>query len=40
MNDGAQIKIYGDVVDVVLDDDDEDRPAMETTGVESMSLSE
>jgi hypothetical protein len=40
MDDDGKIKIYGDVVDEVLDDDDKDRVAMETTGMESMSLSE
>jgi hypothetical protein len=36
----AQIKICGDVVGEVPDDDDEDGPAMEITGAESMPLSE
>jgi hypothetical protein len=40
MDDGAQIEIPGYVVGEVPDDDDEDGPAMETAGVESMSLSE
>jgi hypothetical protein len=40
MDGGAQIEIYGDVVGGVPDDDDEDGPAMETAGAESMPLSE
>jgi hypothetical protein len=37
---GAQIKIHGDVVGEVPDDDDEDGSAMETTCAELMPLSE
>jgi hypothetical protein len=40
MDGSAQIKILGDVVGGVPDDDDEDGPAMETADVESMPLSE
>jgi hypothetical protein len=40
MDDGVQIKICGDVVGEVPDDDDEDGPAMETAGAKSMPLSE
>jgi hypothetical protein len=40
VDDGAQIKIRGDGVGEVPDDDDEDRSAIETAGAESMSLLE
>jgi hypothetical protein len=43
MDDGTQIEIHGDVVGEVSDDDDEkdeDGPAKETAGTESMPLSE
>jgi hypothetical protein len=40
MDGGAHIKIRGDVVGGVPDDDDKDGPAMETASAESMSLSE
>jgi hypothetical protein len=40
MDNDTHIKIHGDVVGEVLDDDDEDGPAMETIGVDSMPLSE
>jgi hypothetical protein len=40
MDDDAQIEIRGDVVGEVPDDHNEDGPAMETVGVESMPLSE
>jgi hypothetical protein len=40
MYSSAQIEICGDIVGGVPDDDDEDGPAMETAGIESMSLSE
>jgi hypothetical protein len=39
IDDGAQIKIRGDVVGEVPDNDDEDGQTMDTTGAESMSLS-
>jgi hypothetical protein len=38
MDNMAQIKIRGDVVGEVPDDNDKDRLTMETVGVESMSL--
>jgi hypothetical protein len=37
MDGGVQIKIWGDVVDEVPNDDE---PAMETAGAESMPLTE
>jgi hypothetical protein len=40
MDDIVQIEFHGFVVGEVLDDDDEDRATMETTGTESMTLSE
>jgi hypothetical protein len=40
MDDGTHIKIHGDVVGEVPDDDDEDGSAMETVGVDSMLLLE
>jgi hypothetical protein len=40
MDDGAQIKIHGDIISEVPDDDDKDGHGLETTGVESMPLSE
>jgi hypothetical protein len=38
MDDGAQIEIRGDSVGEILDNDD--GPSMESTGADSMSLSE
>jgi hypothetical protein len=40
MDGGIQIKIRGDVVGGVPDDDDKDGPMMETAGAESLTLSE
>jgi hypothetical protein len=40
VDNGVQIKIHGDVVGEVPDDDEEDGPAMEAASAESMSLSE
>jgi hypothetical protein len=40
VDDSAQIEIHGDGIGEVSDDDDEDGPAMETSGVESVPLSE
>jgi hypothetical protein len=40
MDDGTQIKIHGDVVGEVPDDDDEEGLAMETADAESIPLSE
>jgi hypothetical protein len=40
VDDSVQIKIHGNGVGEVLDDDDKDGPAMETAGAESMTLLE